>query len=164
VPIGQGLAATPLQVATLYATLANGGKRIDPHLVSRIDGPADLAPEPESQRIVSKQTARQIGRMLERVVTTGSGTLAQVAGYRVAGKTGTSAKVEPNGTYSTRRYVASFVGFVPARDPQVVVLVTVDEPKQNIFGGKVAAPAFAEITEFAVKHLEIPPNTNRARR
>ncbi|MFQ5426276.1 MAG: peptidoglycan D,D-transpeptidase FtsI family protein, partial [Gaiellales bacterium] len=163
-PIGQGLAATPLQVASLYATIANGGKRVRPHLVARVDGPADLQPEPESQRIVSKKTATQVSRMLERVVTSGSGTLAQVPGYRIAGKTGTSAKVEQNGVYSTRRYVASFVGFVPARSPRLVVLVAVDEPHQDIFGGKVAAPAFAEITAFAVQYLEIPPEVRGSRR
>ena len=96
--------------------------------------------------------------MLERVVLGGSGTRAQVAGYRVAGKTGTAAKVEPTGLYSTTRYVASFIGFAPAQQPRFVVFVSVDEPRGEIFGGKVAAPLFAQVTKAALTHLEIAPS------
>jgi cell division protein FtsI/penicillin-binding protein 2 len=96
--------------------------------------------------------------MLVGVVQGGSGTEAQIPGYRVAGKTGTAAKPEPTGGYSTSRYVASFVGFVPARRPRLVVLVTVDEPKGAIWGGVVAAPTFAEIAQFALQYLEVPPD------
>jgi cell division protein FtsI/penicillin-binding protein 2 len=81
-----------------------------------------------------------------------------VPGYHIAGKTGTAAKPEPTGGYSTSRYVASFVGYVPAGDPRLVVLVTVDEPKGTIWGGVVAAPAFAEIAQFALQYLEVPPD------
>ena len=156
-PIGQGLAATPIQVAALYGTLANGGVWNQPHIVDRIDGGRKAVERAEPRRVVSKRTATQLTRMLERVVAGGSGTRANVPGYRIAGKTGTSAKVEPSGVYSTRRYVASFVGFAPSRDPKLVMLVVVDEPHGAIFGGIVAAPAFADIARFALQHFEIPP-------
>ena len=157
-PIGQGLAATPIQMAAMYGTIANEGVWNQPHIVQRIDGGRKELERAEPRRVVSKGTARRLTRMLERVVTGGSGTRAHVAGYRVAGKTGTSAKVEPSGVYSTKRYVASFVGFAPSRDPKLVVLVAVDEPRGAIFGGAVAAPAFSAITSFALQHFEIPPN------
>ena len=159
-PIGQGLAATPLQVAALYATLANNGVWNQPHLVTRIGGGVTEAQieRAEPRRVISKKTARQVTRMLERVVTEGSGMRARIPGYRVAGKTGTSAKVEADGTYSKSRYVASFVGFAPSRAPRLVVLVVVDEPRGAILGGAVAAPPFAEIMRFALRHFEIPPS------
>jgi cell division protein FtsI/penicillin-binding protein 2 len=106
---------------------------------------------------MSVETATEMRRMLREVVEEGSGTAAQVPGYRIAGKTGTAAKPEGGG-YSDYRYVASFVGFVPAGDPRLVILVTVDEPRGAIWGGVVAAPAFAEIAKFALQYLEVPPN------
>ena len=96
--------------------------------------------------------------MLREVVEEGSGTAAQIPGYRIAGKTGTAAKPDGSGGYSTSAYVASFVGFVPAKHPRLVVLVTVDEPRGAIWGGVVAAPAFADIAKFALQYLEIPPD------
>jgi len=96
--------------------------------------------------------------MLREVVEEGSGTAAQVPGYRIAGKTGTAAKPDERGGYSDSRYVASFVGILPAKDPRLVMLVTVDEPRGAIWGGVVAAPAFAEIAKFALQYLEVPPH------
>jgi cell division protein FtsI/penicillin-binding protein 2 len=97
--------------------------------------------------------------MLSQVVAAGTGTAAQIAGYRIAGKTGTAEKPDPvNGGYSTSRYVASFVGFVPASRPRLVVLVVIDEPQGAIWGGVVAAPAFAEISKFALQYLEVAPD------
>jgi cell division protein FtsI/penicillin-binding protein 2 len=95
--------------------------------------------------------------MMRDVVLEGTGTEAAVEGYQVAGKTGTAAKPDPRGGYSTSRYVASFVGAVPASDPRLVILVTVDEPS-TIWGGTVAAPAFQQIAHFALQYLEIPPD------
>jgi cell division protein FtsI (penicillin-binding protein 3) len=157
VPIGQGIAVTPLQMAAAYGAIANDGVWVEPHLVERVEDGGPVSPE--RRRVVSKQTANQLTRMLRGVVAEGSGTAAQIPGYKVAGKTGTAAKPEPTGGYSTYRYVASFVGFVPANDPRLVVLVTVDEPRGAIWGGSVAAPAFAEIAEFALQYLEVPPNS-----
>jgi cell division protein FtsI (penicillin-binding protein 3) len=156
VPIGQGIAVTPLQMVATYGAIANGGEWIQPHLVERIEG--QEARKPKLRRIISERTARQLRRMLRGVVEGGSGTAAQVPGYRIAGKTGTAAKPEPTGGYSTSRYVASFVGYVPASRPRLVVLVTVDEPRGAIWGGVVAAPAFAEIAGFSLQYLEVPPD------
>jgi len=156
VPIGQGIAVTPLQMVAAYGAIANDGMWVQPHLVERVDG-QDPA-KPKTRRVISEQTASQLTRMLRGVVEEGSGVTAQIDGYRVAGKTGTAAKPDPTGGYSTSRYVASFVGFAPASNPRIVVLVTVDEPRGAIWGGTVAAPAFAEIGQFALEYLEIPPD------
>jgi cell division protein FtsI (penicillin-binding protein 3) len=156
VPLGQGIAVTPMQMVAAYGAIANGGTWLRPHLVERVEG--DQAKKPATRRVIEKRTARQLTRMLRGVVREGSGAAAQVSGYHVAGKTGTAAKAEPSGGYSKSRYVASFVGFAPATDPRIVVLVTVDEPKRTIWGGTVAAPAFAEIAGFALQYLEVPPD------
>jgi cell division protein FtsI (penicillin-binding protein 3) len=160
VPIGQGIAVTPIQMAAAYGAIANDGVWIAPHLVERVGGSGRT--EPGERRVLSERTAAQLTRMLRRVVEEGSGIYAHVEGYRVAGKTGTAAKPDPGGGYSDTRYVASFVGFAPATRPRLVVLVTVDEPRGAIWGGTVAAPAFAEIAEFALPYLEVPPDTRRA--
>ncbi|MDQ3889591.1 MAG: penicillin-binding protein 2 [Actinomycetota bacterium] len=157
VPIGQGIAVTALQMASTYASIANGGVIVQPHLVQRVAGRAPTAPS--RRRVISAETAKRLTAMLRGVVEGGSGTAAKVKGYTVAGKTGTAAKPDPvRGGYSESRYVASFVGFVPATQPRLVVLVTVDEPHGAIWGGTVAAPAFARIAEFALPYLEIPPD------
>jgi len=156
VPIGQGIAVTPAQMIAAYSAIANKGVWIEPHLVERVDGERPL--QPARRRILDTKTADQVRHMLREVVEEGSGTAAQIPGYRIAGKTGTAAKPDASGGYSTSAYVASFVGFVPAKQPRLVVLVTVDEPKGAIWGGVVAAPAFAEIAKFALQYLEIPPD------
>jgi cell division protein FtsI (penicillin-binding protein 3) len=156
VPIGQGIAVTPLQMIAAYGAIANGGVWVQPHLVERIAGQRPV--EPERRRILTHRTANEVRRMLREVVEEGSGTAAQVPGYRIAGKTGTAAKPDERGGYSNYLYVASFVGFVPAHDPRLVILVTVDEPRGAIWGGVVAAPAFAEIAKFALQYLVVPPD------
>jgi cell division protein FtsI (penicillin-binding protein 3) len=156
VPIGQGIAVTPLQMVAAYGAIANRGVWVQPHLVERRAGEKRV--EPERRRIMSEGTATAMRRMLREVVEEGSGTAAQVPGYRIAGKTGTAAKPDERGGYSDYRYVASFVGFVPAKDPRLVILVTVDEPRGAIWGGVVAAPAFAEIAKFALQYFEVPPD------
>ncbi|HVS27952.1 MAG TPA: penicillin-binding protein 2 [Solirubrobacteraceae bacterium] len=154
-PIGQGLAVTPLQMATGYAAIANGGILRPAHIVDAVDG--KRTPIPPGHRVLSAGTARSLRRMLEGVLAPG-GTASEAAipGYRLAGKTGTANKPEAGG-YSKTRFVASFVGFAPARDPQLLVAVMVDEPQGQIYGGLVAAPAFQEITSFALPYLRIPP-------
>jgi len=148
-PIGHGIAVTPVQMAAAYAAVANGGVWIKPHLV--MNGRA------KKRRVISQQVSEQLMAMMRDVVLEGTGTEAAVEGYQVAGKTGTAAKPDPRGGYSTSRYVASFVGAVPASDPRLVILVTVDEPS-TIWGGTVAAPAFQQIARFALQYLEIPPD------
>jgi cell division protein FtsI (penicillin-binding protein 3) len=155
VPIGQGIAVTPMQMVAAYGAIANKGVWIQPHLVERVARGREA--EPVRRRILSRRTAKQVRHMLREVVEEGSGTEAQVPGYRIAGKTGTAAKPDASGGYSSSAYVASFVGFVPAKDPRLVILVTVDEPRGAIWGGVVAAPAFAEIAKFGLQYLEIPP-------
>jgi cell division protein FtsI (penicillin-binding protein 3) len=160
VPIGQGIAVTPMQMVAAYGALANEGVWLQPHLVERVEGRAPV--KAKRRRVISPLVAKQIKRMLRGVVERGSGTEAQVPGYRIAGKTGTAAKPDPTGGYSKSRYVASFVGYVPAGKPRLVVLVTVDEPRGAIWGGAVAAPAFAEIAEFALQYLDVQPDFPRA--
>jgi cell division protein FtsI (penicillin-binding protein 3) len=156
VPIGQGIAVTPIQMATAYGAIANQGLWVQPHLVDHFAGGG--YPKLKRRRIVTPQIAAQLMGMLKNVVAEGTGTLAAVPGYVVAGKTGTAAKPDPQGGYSTTRYVASFVGIVPASKPKLVILVAVDEPKGAIFGGVVAAPAFREIARFDLQYLEVPPD------
>jgi cell division protein FtsI (penicillin-binding protein 3) len=154
-PIGHGIAVTPVQMAAAYAAVANRGVWLRPHLT------ADH--HVKRRRVMSKHVADQLMSMLRDVVIEGTGTEAEVEGYQVAGKTGTAAKPDPRGGYSTSLYVASFVGVVPASNPRLVVLVTVDEPHGAIWGGVVAAPAFQEIARFALQYLEIPPDGLPAR-
>jgi cell division protein FtsI/penicillin-binding protein 2 len=155
VPIGQGIAVTPVQMAAAYATIANGGVWRKPHLVERIAGVK--SPKVPSRRIVSQTVAAQLRAMLTGVVATGTGTYAQIPGYKVAGKTGTAEKPDGRGGYGGG-YVSSFVGFVPASNPKLVVLVMVDNPHGVIWGGVVAAPAFRDIAKFDLQYLEIPPD------
>jgi cell division protein FtsI (penicillin-binding protein 3) len=155
-PIGHGVAVTPVQMAAAYAAVANNGVWLEPHLVERVG--AEERPALPARRILTSGVARQVMAMMRDVVVEGTGTAAALPGYQVAGKTGTAAKPDPDGGYSTSRYVASFVGVVPAMNPRLVVLVTVDEPGSAIWGGVVAAPAFAEIARFALQYLEIPPD------
>jgi cell division protein FtsI (penicillin-binding protein 3)/stage V sporulation protein D (sporulation-specific penicillin-binding protein) len=159
VPIGHGIAVTPIQMARAYAAIANGGLLVRPRLVERMDG--RTVARAKKRRVVSRAVSEQMLSMLRGVVLEGTGTEAAIPGYTVAGKTGTAAKIEANGRYSTSRYVASFVGLVPATKPRLVVMVMVDEPHGNIYGGVVAAPAFREIARFNLQHLEVPPDAPR---
>lgn len=159
VPIGHGIAVTPLQMARAYAAMANGGRLVRPHVIARIGGKDVSAGK--GKRVVSKVVADQMLDMLRGVVVEGTGTAAAIPGYTVAGKTGTTAKIDPDGTYSSSRYVASFVGLVPASKPELVIMVMVDEPRGGYYGGTVAAPAFREIARFNLQHLEIPQDAPR---
>jgi cell division protein FtsI (penicillin-binding protein 3) len=161
VPIGHGIAVTPIQMATAYSAVANGGRLVHPHLIQRVDGVA-VAPK-RARRIFSRDVSKQMLSMLRGVVLEGTGTEAAIPGYTVAGKTGTAAKIEPSGRYSTSRYVASFVGLVPATKPRLVIMVMVDEPRASIWGGTVAAPAFKEIARFNMQYLEVPPDARPPR-
>lgn len=157
---GQGLTATAVQVASAYAALANQGVLMRPYLVSRVvdpDGLVLLENRPtEVRRVVSPQTARAVLRMLEGVVEReGTAPRARLDGYRVAGKTGTAQKVDPVARGYSEKRIASFAGVVPAEDPRLVVLVVVDEPRTDVYGGLVAAPAFKEIAEAALPYLGV---------
>jgi cell division protein FtsI (penicillin-binding protein 3) len=156
-PIGQGLAVTPMQMAQAYAAIANGGVLRRPQLLRRVDG--EVVERPAGRRIISERTAEQLRVMLEGAFAPG-GTASEVSipGYELAGKTGTSNKIDTTtGEYSKSRYIASFMGFAPALHPKLLVGVVVDEPQGDIYGGQVAAPAFGKITSFALSYLGIPP-------
>jgi cell division protein FtsI/penicillin-binding protein 2 len=156
-PIGQGNSVTPMQLATAYAAIADGGVLRRPRIVSRVGDVATRVPA--GKRIISEATTAQVRTMLTGVLEAG-GTASKIAidGYTLAGKTGTASKIDAStGEYSQSRYIASFVGFAPARDPKLLVTVMVDEPQGAIFGAEVAAPAFQEIMSFALPYLRIGP-------
>ncbi len=157
-PIGQGELVTPMQMATAYSALANGGILRPPHIVSSINGKPQ--PIPAGHRIISSTTAASLRQMLEGVLgPEGTASEVSIPGYKLAGKTGTASKVDPEtGEYSKTAYVASFIGFAPAQNPQLLTAVVVDEPQNgSIYGGTVAAPAFGQIMSFALPYLGIPP-------
>ena len=158
IPIGQGVSVTLMQLARAYSAIANRGVLVTPRLVERVgDEAVPMAP---GTRIMSTRTAREVDGMLRKVVSeNGTGSAAAVRGFTVAGKTGTAQKYDEQlGAYSDYRYMASFVGYLPADNPQLVIAVAVDEPSsESIYGGDVAAPAFERIAEFATNTLGIEP-------
>ena len=156
VPIGQGISVTAIQLASVYAAIANGGLWIQPHLVDHVQGVP--TPAPKTRRILPRSVDRELLAMLKGVVSdAGTGAAAEIPGYTVAGKTGTAQKPGAHG-YLPGQYEATFVGMVPAKNPRVVVLVTVDQPHGAYYGGVVAAPAFAQIATFDLQYLEVPPS------
>lgn len=156
VPIGQGVSVTSIQLASVYAAIANGGEWVQPHLLDHVLG--DPAPTLQRRRILSPGVDEELRTMLKGVVSDqGTARFAAIPGYTVAGKTGTAQKPGPHG-YMPGAYVATFVGMVPERDPRLVVMVSIDEPHGGIFGGLVAAPAFAQIASFDLQYLEVPPD------
>ena len=159
VPIGQGIAVTPLQMVSAYAAIGNGGVMPPAHVISKIGG--KKVRYGKGRRVVSKYTADRMTAMFRDVVLEGTGTEAAIPGYTVAGKTGTANKAE-NGRYVSK-YVASFVGLVPARKPRLAILVMVDEPHGQIWGGVVAAPIFRDLARFALQYLEVPPDAPEAK-
>ncbi len=164
IPIGQGISVTPVQMLSAFNVIANDGLYVPPRLVAdATDGSGDPI-ELEigaTRRVVSERTARQLQIMLAGVVDRGTGQQAGVAGYSVAGKTGTAWIPQPGGGYvdgaGNYHYNASFAGFLPAEAPEISILVTIDEPSAAIYGGYAAAPLFADIAEYAMRHFQIPP-------
>jgi cell division protein FtsI (penicillin-binding protein 3) len=157
VSYGQGISVTPLQMASVYATIANGGEWMQPRLVKGFrepDGSFRAASVREPRRVVRPTTAQLLTEMLAYVVEDGTGVNAQIPGYQVAGKTGTSRKLDDYGHYVSR-YMASFVGFLPAASPRVVIAVSIDEPR-TVYGGLAAAPLFQQIARYAIQRLAIP--------
>ena len=155
-PIGQGIAVTPMQMAAGYSAIANGGILRPPHIVAAVGG--KKTKQPAGHRVISEATAASVRKMLEGVLGPGgTASGAEIKGYTLAGKTGTAEKAI-NGTYSKDKYVASFIGFAPAEKPKLLVAVMVDEPNGEIYGGQVAAPAWKEIVNFSLSYLKIAPN------
>ncbi|MBI4341486.1 MAG: penicillin-binding protein 2 [Candidatus Omnitrophica bacterium] len=145
IPIGQEVAVTPIQLAVMTAVIANGGLRVQPHIIHG-------APTAQPVRVISQETVEIVQHMLTEVVESGTGQLANVQGLTVAGKTGTAQKLEPTGRYSHSRFVASFVGFGPVPDPRFVMVVSLDEPRPLYFGGVVSAPIFKRVVERLVSY------------
>ncbi len=159
IAFGQGVSVTAVQVASVFSTLANGGVRVTPNLVAgtvRPDGTVVAAPRPEEHRVISARTAHTVRDMLEAVTSDqGTAPAARIAGYRVAGKTGTAQRPSGHGGYEG--YTASFAGFAPADNPQLVVSVVVQKPVNGHYGGVIAAPVFHDVMTFALKSLRIAP-------
>jgi len=157
---GQGIGATPLQMVTVYATIANDGRWIQPKLVRGTiapDGPLDEADGQASRRVVSAETAQMVTRMLAYAVDHGTGSKAQIPGYQVAGKTGTARIPTGDGSgYLEGQYIASFIGYLPAGDPEVVVAAILDRPA-SVYGGLAAAPLFRRVALAAITRLGITP-------
>ncbi|HEX9093895.1 MAG TPA: penicillin-binding protein 2 [Coriobacteriia bacterium] len=158
IPFGQGLSVSVLQLARGYAVLANGGKLVTPHFLLSASGGTTETVWPVRQAVPASGTA-ELRSILAQVVKDGTGAAAAVPGYEVAGKTGTAQKAKPGVGYASGAYVASFAGFLPAGDPRVLIIVTLDEPGKAIYGGTVAAPAFSRLAKFTVAHLKIPPTS-----
>jgi cell division protein FtsI (penicillin-binding protein 3) len=163
IAIGQGVAVTQLQLANAFATIANDGVAVPPRVVrGTVDEDGRLVPSnvAEEVRVLAPDTAAEVREILERPINgeQGTGTRAQIPGYRVAGKTGTARKANPDGPGYSSEFFGTFVGFAPADDPRLVVAVMLDEP-QPIYGGLVAAPVFREVMSAALTALQVPPDT-----
>jgi cell division protein FtsI (penicillin-binding protein 3) len=163
---GQGLSTTPMQMVMAYAAVANGGFLMRPFVMRRAVGPkGDVLLENQPhvvRRVISEKTATLLASILQDVTTEGgTGVMANLEGFDVAGKTGTAQKADPvHGGYAAKKRVASFVGFVPANNPRLVALVLIDEPEVNVYGGVVAAPVFRNIAQGALRHLAVAPQNS----
>ncbi|HAH21105.1 MAG: hypothetical protein A2Y00_00415 [Omnitrophica WOR_2 bacterium GWF2_43_52] len=159
VPIGHEVGVTALQLACAISVIANGGVLMKPFIVKSIRYDSgeviDEYKPQEVRRVISPATARRMKDILVLATEEGTGKLARVSDFKVAGKTGTAQKIEPNGTYSHSKYIASFIGFAPADDPLIAVVVTLDEPRPYYFGGVVAAPVFKRISQDVVNYLKL---------
>jgi len=160
ISFGQGLTVTPIQLLRIVSTIANDGMMMQPYLVKEIrsaEGETVQRFHPkETRRVIPEAVAHQVGAMMERVVAEGTGKLASVKGYRAAGKTGSAEKVV-NGRYAPGKFVSSFVGFLPAEDPKLAILVVADEPKGSHWGSVVCGPAFAEIASKSMMRIRFEP-------
>lgn len=161
--IGQEIGVTPLQMASAYCVLANGGTWVKPHLVRELrspDGAVTFQAKTESRAVLRSETTAALRHMLEGVTLRGTAKRAQLDGYTAAGKTGTAQKIDPKTrAYSATKFIGSFVGFAPVNNPAVVIIVVIDEPLGSYHGGEIAAPVFREIAEQILPDLNITPDT-----
>jgi cell division protein FtsI/penicillin-binding protein 2 len=157
---GQGIAVTPIQLLTAFASLANEGKRMEPHVVSQIDVPSGqiiTIPPRVVDQTVSMQTAKVMTEILVNSVNNGEAKFARLKGYRIAGKTGT-AQIPLAGHYDPTKTIASFLGFAPADDPKFAMLIIVNRPTSSIYGAETAAPIFFNIAQRMLTYYGIPPS------
>lgn len=161
IPIGQGIAVTPIQLACAMAGIANNGSMMRPRIIDYIDDEDGKViqsfPVEPIRQVISRESAMTVRSVLEGVVSKGTGKKAQVPGFKAAGKTGTAQKILPDGTYSHDHFVASFVGMVPYDEPKLVISVSLDEPHPIIYGGETAAPAFAKIASQILAYWQVSP-------
>lgn len=162
IAIGQEIGVTPLQIVRAVSAVATGGEMVEPRLVKRViddDGNSVYEPQPHKPvRVMSEKTAAVLNEILKNVVTRGTGKLAALSDHVVAGKTGTAQKSFGRGGYIDGHYVGSFIGYVPADRPRLAILVVIDEPRLEHYGGTVAAPAFREIAEGTLRYLGVAPS------
>jgi cell division protein FtsI/penicillin-binding protein 2 len=163
IAIGQEIAVTPLQMATAYSVIANDGMLVKPHLVRELRSPEGVVlfqTKPEARRALKPETTAALRNMFEDVTLRGTARKAQLNGYTAAGKTGTAQKIDPKThRYSTTKFIGSFVGFAPVKNPAVVIIVVIDEPRGAYHGGDVAAPVFREIAEQILPDMNVTPDT-----
>jgi cell division protein FtsI (penicillin-binding protein 3) len=161
IAMGQEIGVTPLQILSMVSAVANGGILYRPYVVRKIqDSQQRVISETESHgvRVISEATARQLQDMLEVVVTDGTAKNSKLDGYRAAGKTGTAQKIDEHGRYGAHKYVASFVGYAPASNPSLALIVVIDEPAGAYYGAQVAAPVFKNIAEQVLRYKSVAPD------
>jgi cell division protein FtsI (penicillin-binding protein 3) len=168
ISFGHGVSVSAVQLVTAVSAIANDGFLMKPYLVKEIvdrNGASVHRFEPRKiRRVISSETARTVGKMMQTVITKGgTGVKAYLDGYPVCGKTGTTQKISEEGTYAEGKYIASFIGFTPAHKPEIAILVVVDEPQEKYYGGIVAAPAFKKIAHETLIYLNIPPGNDLQR-
>ncbi len=162
--IGQGIAVTPLQMINAISAIANGGELLRPYIVKKIVAPDGTVIKENKRevvrRVISPEVASQMRTMMEQVVSGGGGTKAQIKGYEIAGKTGTAEKLSPTGGYAKGKYIASFVGFVPADKPRYAMLILIDTPQGTIYGGQISAPIFRDTLQQILVAEGVQPSNN----
>jgi len=162
---GQGYMVTAVQIASMYATIANDGMRINPSLIEGYvmpNGQYRAAAEPERTEVISVAAAKTLREMMETVVSDeGTAPLAEIPGYRVAGKTGTAQVVDPACKCYSKEVIASFIGMAPAEDPEIVVAVAIHHPRNGRWGGLLAGPVFKEVAQYSLQQLNIPPSNGK---
>jgi len=158
IPMGQGVGVTALQLVSAISVIANGGQLMRPYIIDSVrDNQGQIIKQNKPtliRKVISVDTALRIKKILTGAVEEGTGRMAKVSGFTAAGKTGTAQKLEANGTYSHDKFIASFIGFAPAEDPMLAMVVTVDEPRGTYFGGTVAAPVFQRVAGDVIRYLK----------
>lgn len=162
---GQGYMVSAVQIASMYATIANDGVRINPSLIEGYimpNGEYQQASDPIKTEVISVAAAKTLREMMETVVSDeGTAPLAEIPGYRVAGKTGTAQVVDPECRCYSREVIASFIGMAPAENPEIVVAVAIHNPKNGRYGGQLAGPVFKEVAQYSLKQMNIPPSNGK---
>jgi cell division protein FtsI (penicillin-binding protein 3) len=164
ISFGHGISVSAVQLVTAVSAIANDGVLMKPRIVQTVTDKQGQVlqqfPAEEVRRSISRETAQTLKDILQTVMLPGgTGTQASLEGYTAAGKTGTARKVDDSGQYASDRHVASFIGFAPVENPQIAVLVVIDEPKGQIYGGAVAAPVFKKIAQSTLNYLNVPPRS-----